>query len=116
MDRAYLLYCRIGAVVFAINTIYPVTTKFLQERLADDWLHSVLHLCSALFGIYAGWYASNSTPAAPPRSQAPSISSVRKRSPGGWGFADLRVRHHPSQICSKVGSGTPTVGTPGERS
>ena len=86
MDRAYLLYCRIGAVVFAINTIYPVTTKFLQERLADDWLHSVLHLCSALFGIYAGWYASNSTPAAPPRSQAPSISSVRKRSPGGWGF------------------------------
>lgn len=59
MERAYLLYCRIGAVVFVINTLYPVTTKLLQERLADDWLHSVLHLCSALFGIYAGWYASN---------------------------------------------------------
>ena len=59
MDRAYLLYCRIGAVVFVINTVYPVTTKLIQERLADDWLHSVLHLCSALFGVYAGWYASN---------------------------------------------------------
>ena len=63
MERAYRLYCRIAAVVFVINTIYPVTTKLLQERLADDWLHSVLHLCSALFGIYAGWYASNITAA-----------------------------------------------------
>ena len=59
MDRAYLLYCRIATVVFVINTVYPLTTKLLQERLADDWLHSILHLCSALFGIYAGWYASN---------------------------------------------------------
>ena len=63
MDRAYLLYCRIAAVVFVINTVYPVTTKLIQERLADDWLHSVLHLCSALFGVYAGWYASNITSA-----------------------------------------------------
>ena len=59
MDRAYLLYCRIATVVFVVNTVYPVTTKLLQERLAEDWLHSVLHLCSALFGVYAGWYASN---------------------------------------------------------
>jgi hypothetical protein len=54
MDRAYLLYCRIAAVVFVINTVYPLTTKLLQERLAEDWLQSVLHLCSALVGIYAG--------------------------------------------------------------
>ena len=63
MKRAYLLYCRIATVVFVVNTVYPLTTKLLQERLAEDWLHSVLHLCSALFGIYAGWYASNSAPA-----------------------------------------------------
>ena len=63
MDRAYSLYCRIVAVVFVINTVYPLTSKLLQERLAEDWLHSVLHLCSALVGIYAGWYASNIAPA-----------------------------------------------------
>ena len=63
MDRAYLLYCRIATVVFVINTVYPLTAKLLQERLAEDWLHSVLHLCSALFGVYAGWYASNFAPA-----------------------------------------------------
>ncbi len=27
MDRAYLLYCRIAAVVFVINTVYPVTIR-----------------------------------------------------------------------------------------
>ncbi len=62
MDKTYRLYCRIATVVFVINTVYPLTTKLLQERLAEDWLHSVLHLCSALFGIYAGWYASNIVP------------------------------------------------------
>ena len=63
MNRAYRLYCRIATIVFVLNTVYPLTTKLLQERLAEDWLHSVLHLCSALFGIYAGWYAPNVTPA-----------------------------------------------------
>ena len=63
MNRAYLLYCRIATVVFVINTLYPVTTKLLQERLAEDWLHSVLHLCSALLGAYAGWFAPNIVPA-----------------------------------------------------
>ena len=63
MGRAYRLYCRIGTVGFFLTTVYPLTTKLLQERLADDWLHSVLHLCAALFGIYAGWYATNIMPA-----------------------------------------------------
>ena len=63
MDRAYRLYCRFATVVFFVTTVYPLTTKLLQERLADDWLHSVLHLCAALFGVYAGWYASNIMPA-----------------------------------------------------
>ena len=63
MSRAYRLYCRIATVVFFVNTGYPATTKLFQERLAEDWLHSVLHLCSALFGIYAGWHVSNTAPA-----------------------------------------------------
>jgi hypothetical protein len=59
MSRAYLLYCRIAACIFLINTVYSVTTKLLQERLEHDWLHSVLHLCSGLVAAYAGWYARN---------------------------------------------------------
>ena len=63
MDRTYRLYCRIAAAAFVLFFVYPVTTKLLQERLAEDWLHSVLHLCSALLGAYAGWYAPNVAPA-----------------------------------------------------
>ena len=55
--RAYLLYCRIAALIFLITTVYPVTTKLIQERLHHDWLHSVLHLCSGIVAAYAGWYA-----------------------------------------------------------
>jgi hypothetical protein len=63
MDHTYRLYCRIAAVAFVIFFVYPVMTKLLQGRLAEDWLHSVLHLCSALLGAYAGWYAPNVAPA-----------------------------------------------------
>ncbi len=63
MNKTYRLYCRIATIVFVINTLYPVTTKLLQERLAEDWLHSTLHLCSAFLGAYAGWYASDIAPA-----------------------------------------------------
>lgn len=57
MNHAYILYCRIAAVIFIINTLYPVMIKLSQQRLAHDWFHSVLHLLSALFGAYAGWQA-----------------------------------------------------------
>ncbi len=63
MDHTYRLYCRIAAAAFVIFFVYPVTTKLLQGRLAEDWLHSILHLCSALLGAYAGWYAPNVAPA-----------------------------------------------------
>jgi hypothetical protein len=63
MDRAYRLYCRIAAAAFVVFFVYPVTTKLLQGWLVEDWLHSVLHLCSALLGAYAGWYAPNAAPA-----------------------------------------------------
>ncbi len=63
MTKAYRLYCRIATGAFAVFFVYPVTTKLLQDRLAEDWLHSVLHLCSALLGAYAGWFAPNIKPA-----------------------------------------------------
>lgn len=59
MKRAYILYCRIVAAVFLINTFYPVLIKLSQQRLAHDWFHSFLHLLCALFGAYAGWRAKS---------------------------------------------------------
>jgi hypothetical protein len=63
VNRSYYLFCRIATVVFATNTIYPVAVKVYQQRLAGDWLHSLLHLMSALFGAYAGWRATSVIPA-----------------------------------------------------
>lgn len=63
MDGAYRLYCRIAALVFVSITAYTVIAKLVHGRLADDWLHSVLHLGSGLAGAYAGWYARDVTPA-----------------------------------------------------
>ena len=63
MNRAYILYCRIAAVIFIVNTLYPVMVKLSQQRLAHDWFHSLLHLLSALFGAYAGWWANSMSPA-----------------------------------------------------
>ena len=55
MPRAYRQYCRIAAGVFVLITLYSVVTKLAQGRLAEDWLHSVLHLGSASLGAFAGW-------------------------------------------------------------
>ena len=52
---AYRRYCKIASVVFLLFTVYPVVTKLLDHRLAHDWLHSALHLASALLAAYAGW-------------------------------------------------------------
>jgi uncharacterized membrane protein YfcA len=63
MARLYRRYCQAAAVVFLLVTIYTVPTKLLQGRLTDDWLHSVLHLVSAVIGAYAGWLAASFAPA-----------------------------------------------------
>lgn len=54
----YRRYCQIATFVFAAFTVYPVTTKLIQERLAHDWAHSALHLVSAAVAGYAGWFGS----------------------------------------------------------
>jgi hypothetical protein len=51
-------YCRIVSVVFLLFTAYPLVTKLIEQRLAHDWLHSALHLASALLAAYAGWRAA----------------------------------------------------------
>jgi hypothetical protein len=63
IDRAYLLYCRVAAILFAGFTFYPLVTKVLEHRLAHDWAHTALHLLSGLMAAYAGWLASGVVPA-----------------------------------------------------
>jgi hypothetical protein len=63
MAANYRRYCRTVALIFILITIYTVSIKAAQGRLAGDWLHSALHLCSGLIGVYAGWLAQSPVPA-----------------------------------------------------
>ena len=49
-DRSYRLYARGAALAFLLVAAYTVPTKLLDGRLADDWLHSALHLGSGPLG------------------------------------------------------------------
>ena len=55
VNRAYTFYSRIAAVIFIVNTLYPLMVKLAQQRLGHDWFHSLLHLICALLGAYVGW-------------------------------------------------------------
>jgi hypothetical protein len=46
MDKTYRAFCIFATAVFALNVVYSIPTKLIQGRLAEDWLHSVLHLLS----------------------------------------------------------------------
>lgn len=61
--RASRLFCRYAAAVFVAITVYTLITKGLAERLAEDWVHSVLHIGSAAIAAYAGWFARSDRPA-----------------------------------------------------
>ncbi len=63
MQLAYRRYCKAAAVAFALVTLYTVPTKLLHGRLGHDWLHSVLHLGSAMLAAYAGRPARSPAPA-----------------------------------------------------
>jgi hypothetical protein len=56
-------YVRLAAAAFVLITAYSVTSKLVQDRLAHDWVHSVLHVLSAAAAIYAGWLARSVQPA-----------------------------------------------------
>ena len=56
-------YVRLAAAAFVLITAYSVTSKLVQDRLAHDWVHSVLHVVSAAAAIYAGWLARSLRPA-----------------------------------------------------
>ena len=61
--RAWRWYARRAAVAFCLVAASTVPAKLLQGRLADDWLHSALHLGSGLLGAWAGWAACGVAPA-----------------------------------------------------
>lgn len=63
MDWVYHFYCKVATVIFLVYTAYPVTTKLVEQRLVEDWLHSMLHLLSALVAAYAAWLAPKVAPA-----------------------------------------------------
>ena len=55
LPRACRVFCRYSAMVFVGITVYTVPAKALGGHLADDWMHSLLHLGSAAVAAYAGW-------------------------------------------------------------
>ncbi len=61
--RGCRLFCRYAAIVFVGITLYSLATKSVGGRLADDWMHSALHLGSAAIAAYAGWGARRHEPA-----------------------------------------------------
>ena len=61
--RNFRGFARIAAVVFLINTLYPLITKAFDDRLAGDWAHTLLHFLSAAAAAYVGWFASSEAPA-----------------------------------------------------
>jgi len=63
LNKTYRAFCKFATAVFVLNVVYSIPTKLIQERLAEDWLHSVLHLLSAVFAAYAAWYAPSNLPA-----------------------------------------------------
>ena len=63
MAQVYRRYCRLAAGVFVLITLYTVVSTLAQGRLAEDWLHIVLHAGSALLGAAAGWYRASTVPA-----------------------------------------------------
>ena len=63
LERSYRVYCRATATAFVLVAVYTVPVKLVQGRLADDWLHSVLHIGSGLLGAFVGWHVREDGPA-----------------------------------------------------
>ncbi len=61
--RASRLFCRYAAVVFAGITVYTLITKGFDGRLSGDWVHSALHIGSAIIAAAAGWGVRSGRPA-----------------------------------------------------
>lgn len=61
--RAYRLHARGAAVAFVVVVLYTVVANGPSGELAQDWMHTTLHVATALAAAYAGWIAPSSTPA-----------------------------------------------------
>ena len=61
--RSTRSFARLAAAAFFLVAAYTVIAKVATGEIADDWMHSVLHVASGSLAVYAGWLARGSTPA-----------------------------------------------------
>lgn len=53
--KPYVIYCRFSAVVFLLVSLYTLAVKIPSGGLADDWLHTSLHVATAALALHLGW-------------------------------------------------------------
>jgi hypothetical protein len=59
----YRGFSRFAAVAFFLVAIYTLLVKVPGGDIRDDWSHTVLHVATGLFAVYAGWIAAGETAA-----------------------------------------------------
>jgi hypothetical protein len=59
----YRGFSRFAAVAFFLVAIYTLLVKVAGGDIRDDWSHTVLHVATGLFAVYAGWIAAGETAA-----------------------------------------------------
>ena len=62
-SRPFRIYSRIAAVAFLLVGVYTLTAKVPSGEFRSDWLHTVLHLVTGAFAVFAGWLAARHGPA-----------------------------------------------------
>jgi hypothetical protein len=51
----YVRYCRIAAVAFGLVAAYTLVVKVPRGGMAQDWLHTALHVVTGALALYLGW-------------------------------------------------------------
>ena len=54
-------FCRFAAGAFALVVLYTLIVKLPSGELADDWLHTALHVATGAGLAFAGWRARSET-------------------------------------------------------
>jgi hypothetical protein len=79
----YVRYCRIAAVAFGLVAAYTLVVKVPRGGMAQDWLHTALHVVTGALALYLGL--------APPRVRGAARVHRRRR---GVVRRRHRVTHH----------------------
>jgi hypothetical protein len=61
--RPFRLYARGASAAFLLVAVYTLLAKAPGGELGRDWSHTVLHVVTGVFAVYAGWLAASVTPA-----------------------------------------------------